>query len=361
MPSAACSRAGSLRKRADRQKRGDTIAAMIRVGLVITTVLLLAPAVSAQPSAMIGTNPPGSVLYVVGNALAKVATEAGTARLTVQPYAGSSTFLPMLESGELELGVNNAIDVGLAYNGPGFKIGGRNPFPHTPGLRLVMRAFPLMAAPVVRRDSPIKTIQDVKGKRVTGEYPANLAIWYNVFGELASAGLGWKDVRVVPVAGLNEGVDALIAGRADVATYGINGAKVREADASVGVRHLSIDCSPEGEKRLRAAVPGYYSRRVKKEEAAAVVHDICVVAYDIYVVAGKSTTDAVVDGLLRAVWDNGSKLAPFHSMLREWSRDRMLGADVTIPYHPAAMRFYRERNVWSAEIDQAQQRLLSGR
>ncbi len=158
-----------MKKRGDLEKRGATIAAMKHAGLIITFGLLFASTACAQPSAMIGTNPPGSVLYVVGNALAKVATESGTARLTVQPYAGSSTFLPMLESGELELGVNNAIDVGLAYNGPGFKIGGRNPFPHTPGLRLVMRAFPLMVAPVVRRDSPIKTIQDVKGKRVTGE------------------------------------------------------------------------------------------------------------------------------------------------------------------------------------------------
>src|SRR5207247_6853257 len=112
--------------------------------------------------------------------------ESGTARLTVQPYAGSSTFLPMLESGELELGVNNAIDVGLAYNGPGFKIGGRNPFPHTPGLRLVMRAFPSIVAPVVVRDSPVKTIQDVKGKRVTGEYPAKVARWSKVLRHVLS-------------------------------------------------------------------------------------------------------------------------------------------------------------------------------
>jgi len=360
MPSAACSRAGSIKKRGDLEKRGDTIAAMKRAGLIITFGLLIASTAFAQPSGMIGTNPPGSVLYVVGNALTKVATESGTARLTVQPYAGSSTFLPMLESGELELGVNNAIDVGLAYNGPGFKIGGRNPFPHTPGLRLVMRAFPLMVAPVVRRDSPIKTIQDVKGKRVTGEYPANLAIWYNVFGELSSAGLSWKDVRVVPVAGLNEGIDALVQGRADVSTYAINGAKVREADASVGVRHLSIDCSPEGEKRLRAAVPGYYPRRVKKEEAAAVVDDVCVVAYDAYVIAGKGASDALVEGLLKAIWNDGAKLAPFHPLLREWSREKMAGAEITIPYHPAAMRFYREHDAWTAEVEQAQQRLIKG-
>ncbi len=127
---------------------------MKSLGLVAALVVLLAPVAAAQPSANIGTNPPGSILYVVGNALAKVAAEAGTAKLTVQPYSGTSTFLPMLESGELELGVNNAVDVGLAFNGPSYKIGGRNPFPHTPGLRLVMRSAPLMVAPVVRRARP---------------------------------------------------------------------------------------------------------------------------------------------------------------------------------------------------------------
>jgi hypothetical protein len=32
--------------------------------------------------------------------------------------------------------------------------------------------------------------------------------------------------------------------------------------------------------------------------------------------------------------------------------------DVTIPYHPAAVRFYRERGAWKAGMDQVQQRLL---
>jgi len=39
---------------------------MTRLGLVATLVVLLAEAAAAQPTANIGTNPPGSVLYVVG-------------------------------------------------------------------------------------------------------------------------------------------------------------------------------------------------------------------------------------------------------------------------------------------------------
>jgi TRAP transporter TAXI family solute receptor len=280
-------------------------------------------------------------------------------QLAVQPYAGTSTFVPLLESGELDFGVNNAVDMGLVYRGPGFKIGGRNPFPAGPSLRLVMRGAPLMIAPVVRRDSPIKTVADMRGKRVTGEYPANLAIWYNVFGWLASAGMTWNDVRVVPVPALNDGIDALVQGRADVSSYALNGAKVREADAAVGVRHVSIDCTPEGDRRLRAAVPGYYPRRVPKGSAVAVVDDMCAVAYDIYVVAGKGVGDALVEGVLRATWEHPDKLVPIHPIFKEWTRERLASAEVTMPYHPAAVRFFKDRGVWKPEMDEAQQKLLA--
>ena len=167
----------------------------MRIGsrMVVTSLLLLAASIVASQAsaqtASIGTNPAGSVFYAIGSGLAKVTAEHTPLRISVQPYTGTSTFVPLLDSGELDLGVNNAVDMGLAYRGPNFKIGGRNPFPHAPNLRLVMRGSPLMVAAVTRKDSPMKTMADVKGKRVTGEYPANLAIWYNIFGELASVGL----------------------------------------------------------------------------------------------------------------------------------------------------------------------------
>jgi len=329
---------------------------------LLPAALLVATASSAAAqTASIGTNPAGSVFYAIGSGLAKVTAEHSPVRLSVQPYTGTSTFVPLLDSGELDLGVNNAVDMGLAYRGPAFKIGGRNPFPHAPNLRLVMRGAPLMVAALVRKDSPMKTMADVKGRRVTGEYPANLAIWYNIFGELASAGLTWNDVKVVPVPGLNEGIDALVQGRADVSSYALNAAKVREADSAVGVRHLSIDCSPEGDKRMRAAVPGYYPRPVKKGEAVAVPEDICAVAYDVYVVAGKGAADPVIEAVLRAAWDHADKLVPIHVIFKEWTRDRMVSADVTMPYHPTAIRFFKERGLWKPEHEGAQQRLLGAR
>ena len=120
------------------------------------------------------------------------------------------------------------------------------------------------------------------------------------FSGVASAGMTWNDVKVVPVNTVNDGVDALVQGRADVTQHAVNSAKVKEADAAIGLRHLSDDCSPQGEARLRKAVPGYYPRVIKAGTATAVVDDTCVIAYDTYFFAGKSVPDHVVEAALKA-------------------------------------------------------------
>jgi TRAP transporter TAXI family solute receptor len=327
--------------------------------LVATT--LPGPAAAQLPkSVTLGTNPPGSVFYALASGLAKVASGATPMQVTVQPYTGTTAFLPLLNSGELDFGVNNAIDLALCYQGPQrLKIGGRNPFPHTPNARLVMRGSPLMVGLVVKKDSPIKTIHEIKGKRITGEYPAQLAVWYNVFASLSSAGLTWNDVKVIPVPAANEGMDALVQGRADVTLHAIGSAKVREADAAVGVRHLSNDCSPQGEERLRKAVPGYYPRWVKPGQAPAVAEDTCVNAYDIYLMTHRGATEQVVATFLKAIWENVDKLPPFHPLFKEWTRERAVDPEVTVPYHAGAVQFYKEQGAWSARMEEAQRKLLA--
>ena len=163
---------------------------IVRLALALLLIAALAAPAGAQlpRSVTLATNPPGTVYYTFGSGLAKVIS-GGPFQVSIQPYAGSSTFLPLLNTGEVELGIVNAVDMGLSYRGPKFQIGGRNPFPYAPNLRLVMRGSPLLVGLLVRKDSPIKTVYDVKGKRMTGEYPAHLAVWYNTFGHLANAGL----------------------------------------------------------------------------------------------------------------------------------------------------------------------------
>ena len=170
-----------------------------------------------------------------------------------------------------------------------------------------MRGSPLRSSLIVKKDSPIKTVGDVKGKRVTGEYPAQLAVWYNVFGALSNGGSTWNDVKVVPVPAVNEGVDALVQGRADVTTHAIGSAKIREADAAVGIRYIPLDCSKQGEERIKKAVPGYYLSVVKAGSSTGIVEDTCAYTYDIYFVGHKALPDVLVRSALQAIWVNVEK------------------------------------------------------
>jgi TRAP transporter TAXI family solute receptor len=333
------------------------------VSFLLGLVLSVSASAIAQElprSVTIASNPPGTVFYALASGLAKVASEGAPFQMVVQPYSGTSTFLPLLNTGEIDFGINNAVDMALSYQGPErLKIGGRNPFLHTPNVRLVMRGSVLLVALLVRKDSPMKSIHDIRGKRLTGEYPAQLSNWYNLFGFLSGAGMKWEDVKIVPVPGVNEGVDALVQGRADVSMSAVNSAKVREADASIGVRHISLDCSPEGEKRLRKAVPGYYPYWLKRGQATGIVEDTCVNAYDIYLTGHRAAPDRLVSTVLRGIWDNVDKLPPLNPNFKDWTRQRAVDADVTIPYHTAAVQFYKERGVWSATMDETQRKLLS--
>jgi TRAP transporter TAXI family solute receptor len=329
--------------------------------MLVLFLLQLDPAQAQQlpRSVTVAANPPGTVFYALASGIAKVVSESASFQMVVQPYTGTSTFLPLLNTGEIDFGINNAVDMGLTYRGPNFKIGGRNPFLHAPNTRLAMRGAPLIISMLVKKDSPFKSVHDVKGKRVTGEYPAQLAVWYNMYGALAAGGLSWSDVKVIPVPAVNDGVDALVQGRAEVTIMAVNAAKVREADAAVGVRHLSTDCSSEGDARLRKAVPGYYARMIKAGGAPAMVEDTCVIAYDIYLTTHKAAQDRVVASALKAIWDNVEKLPPIHPTFKEWTRERAVDPDVVMPYHPAAVQFYKEQKLWSAKTDEAQKKLLA--
>ncbi|HEY3153630.1 MAG TPA: TAXI family TRAP transporter solute-binding subunit, partial [Candidatus Binatia bacterium] len=81
--------------------------------------------------------------------------------------------------------------------------------------------------------------------------------------------------------------------------------------------------------------------------------------YDIYLTSHKGTADRVISTVLKGIWDNIEKLPPLHPSFKDWTRQRAVDPDVTLPYHPAAIQYYKERGVWSAALDDAQRKLLS--
>ena len=92
----------------------------IRGLFVLALLWLFNTAHAQQPvkSVTLGTNPAGTVFYAVGGGLASVISGAAPFQAVIQPYTGTSTFLPLLDSGEIDFGIINAVEMNLAYQGP---------------------------------------------------------------------------------------------------------------------------------------------------------------------------------------------------------------------------------------------------
>ncbi len=67
----------------------------------------------------------------------------------------------------------------------------------------------------------------------------------------------------------------------------------------------------------------------------------------------------MVRNVLQAIWVNIDKLPQFHPGFAEWTKARAVDAEVTIPYHPAAIRYFKDAGVWPAKMDDAQKKLLA--
>ena len=65
----------------------------------------------------IGSNPSGSVYFLLASGFSKLLQEKLGIRANAQPHAGSSVYVPLMDAGEITLGMNNSMDSGAAYSG----------------------------------------------------------------------------------------------------------------------------------------------------------------------------------------------------------------------------------------------------
>jgi len=101
-------------------------------------------------------------------------------------------------------------------------------------------------------------------------------------------------------------------------------------------------------------------RKVKAGTTESFVEDTETFAYNFYLLTNANLPDDAIYAMTKTVWDALPELEQVHTVFKGWLRERMAEADVQVPYHPGAIRFYQEVGVWSGEKDAATKRLLSG-
>ena len=285
------------------------------------------------------TMQPGTNNHTAGSAIAKVLKEKAGLNVLVQPTAGESVIIPIVGRGEAEIGMANAPEVAAALANGG-----------QPTIRLIGAVYPLRSAFWVRKDSTMRTVADLKGKRVTLGFSAMRALDPVVRAMLATGGLSEKDVQPVLVPNVVRSADDFVAGAADMFYFAFGAPKVREADASVGgTRVLEIPDSPGMEAARKISPFGYLTEVAPGPIFVGVEKPMKVYTIDNLMFTHASVPDDVVYKIIDTMESNKADLLAIAPALRDFSAAG-LNRKYEFPYHPGALKYFKDRNIEAKAI-----------
>jgi TRAP transporter TAXI family solute receptor len=316
---------------------------ILKIAIAATVASSIAATAHAQQVRVIAANPQGSIFYAASVVFGKLMDEKLKMQVRVQPMAGSSTYIPLLDRGEADFGLTNVDDARSSFRGTGAF---RQP---NPNLRLTAIAFPLTLGALVINDSPIKTIGDLKGKTLPWGYNAQVTGRVLQEALLASAGLTMNDVKTVPTQSLFSGVDLLGEGKVDAAVISVGTGQAQQANLKMssrgGVRFLNMDDSPEAVARVRKVLPARPFVVQPAPHAVGIIGPTTIMAYNIFLSTSAKMPDDVVYELVKMLHKSKEDLVKGHPVFRHFEPERMT-EEIGVPWHPGAIKFYQEIGQW---------------
>lgn len=304
-----------------------------RSALLGLFALGLTSGVAAAQTYGFATLPPGTLNHTTASAIAKVLKEKGGMNVLVQPTAGDNVIIPMVGRGETEIGIANAPEIAAAI------ATGKQP-----NVRLIGSAHALRTAFWVRKDSPMKTIADLRGKKVALGYSAMRNIDLLSRAILATGGLTEKDVSPVLVPNVVRGADDFISGASDMFFFAFGAPKVREVDATVGgIRVLEIPESGMAAAR-KISTYGYLTPATPGPIFVGLEKPMKVYAFDNILLTSTKVPDDVIYKIIDTLEKNKADLIAIQPVLREFSAAGLY-KNYNIPYHPGALKYFKDHNI----------------
>jgi TRAP transporter TAXI family solute receptor len=299
-------------------------------------------AASAQTVGM-ATSPAGSLYHTQGSAMAPILKEKAEIEIRIQPFTSPNIHLPAVNAGQIEFALANIYEVSQAVGGLDFFDGKKNE-----NLRLVTITGPLRSAIFVKKDSPVKTLADLKGQRVTWGYTQQNTIKAQILSYFESVGLSEKDITPVMVPAVIRGADDFAAGKADAFLFAVGSAKVTEVDAAVGgIRALPLPQGPATQAAFKKHFPPAYVEVVNPAPGlAGIPAPTAIMAYDAVMVTHAGAPDDVVYKMTKTLHENAEAVAKSSPTLRGFNAGGMAKNTDLAQYHPAAIKYYKEKGLW---------------
>jgi len=309
----------------------------------MATAALMSTAAMAAETVGIG-NTKGGWTNQAGQSLAKVVSQNSDIQMRAQPFGGSSVYVPAVNAGKLEFGLVNELESLYAVTGTGIYPGRKHP-----NLRVVSATIPFRVATFARKDSNIRTLKDLKGKRVPSGWSAQKIIGPLMRAQLANAGLTYDDVIKVPVSNVVKSANVFAEGKADVFHFVFGAGKVRETNAKVngGIRALPFDPAPAAVAAARKHVPPAFAKLEKpSKRSVGVFEPLHVMTYWHTLQAGSHVSNEMVYKVTKVLHDKRAALLKAFPGWGGFKNTKMAINSKGLTYHPGAIKFYKENGMW---------------
>jgi TRAP transporter TAXI family solute receptor len=254
-----------------------------------------------------------------------------------QATQGSVENLRMVAAGQIESGIAQSDIASWAYAGTGI-FAGDGPMKN---LRAIASLFPESLQLVVRDDSAIRTLADLRGKHISlGQVGSGTLADARIV--LAAAGLTEKDLTAEYLR------PGLAAGNVKDNTldgfFLIGGAPVpaiRELAAAIPVRLVPVDT--EILAKMRESSNAYRSSVI----AAGIYPGISVetpsIGFRALWIVSADAPDELIYDITKALWNEATeRLLAAHDPIGRQVRLQDALEGLSVPLHPGAKRFYRE-------------------
>ena len=315
--------------------------------LVLTIVLagiFIANLCAAQQIVSFASLPQGTANFFQASALAKVLQQKTGIRARVNPLRGTALGIAAVNANEAEFMMGAMPDMADMYHGRGDHKG-----KDYKNLRLVFNNRPLTIGMLVRKDSGIKSFSDLKGKRLPTGWKAFPTQNQYQLAMLKTVGLTVDDIVGVPVPDLIRAANDFMEGKNDATAIATVAPKVVEMNNAVGgIRFLSLPEGPDSLKALQSVHQDFFYVTVQPSKRTVGIEEPTrILAVDITVVSGTHVTDDVVYALTKTAYENKKDLVKSHGSFMSFFPKNMVKRSFTIPYHPGAIKFYKEVGLWT--------------
>jgi TRAP transporter TAXI family solute receptor len=285
----------------------------------------------------IGTGGTAGTYYPVGGMLANAISNPPGLILTAQASNGSVANINAVTSGQAESGFTQADVAAWAYTGTGLYEGKGK----VEDLRLIANLYPESLHFVATKSSGVKTISDLKGKRVSLDEPGSGTL-VDARIILKAFGLSEKDIKPEYLKP-NQASDKVKDGSLDAFVFvgGYPTAAISELAATgSGVVLLPID-GPQAEA-IRKEYPFFAVDSIPANTYKD-VPAVTTLAVGAQWVTSAKQSDDLVYNITKSLWSDKTRavLDAGHAKGKVIRKETAL-AGAGIPVHPGAEKFYKE-------------------